>query len=897
MFRPAAHLALLAAAALLCAPGMRAADASDPLQTAISNLQHGNFPAAEQQLRAQLRLHPADARLLSLIGVALDGQKKYAEAEDFHRRAAAAAPRSAEVLDNQGNHFLAAGDEKNAREAYRNAVAADPADATANLNLARFALRTQDGAEALGYLNRLPPDRQKAPQVAVLMAESLYLAHKNAEADAVVDRLTAAAKADPSLAYSLGMALGSAGQFDKSETFLSTALSAAPTDFNLLYHVGVAASRAGHNERALEAIDAALREQPDSVDALYAEAWAEEGLGKRTAAIPPLVHALKLAPRRADIQKLLAIVTSELKAWHDAADAWNRYLELVPGDEEARRERGLAVARTGQFEEGEADIDWYLERHPDDATGHYELGLALLDEDQTRALSELDKAVSLKPDFAEARSTRGSVYYQQGKADVALADLEFAAAHLPSDAVTLDRLGQAYAALDRSADAVKALSEAVKLDPSDSTMQLHYARALADSGRTKEYEAAMDRFRQMDSARKSAVPAGFVDYLGMTPEERRANYRQRVEETIAKNPTDGPAQLRDLQLELDDGHMDRAADAARRIAALKPDPALFSDAGRALLGSNQNALAKDLLQRAMAAAPAPSPDLQLDLAIAVFRADGAAAGLARLDDMPETGRDGDYYLARAQMLNAAGKRDEAASSLEMALRASPKRADLYWQTAAVLTADRKSADALKLLDRAAAGLPDAREIPLAKAIVLELSGQTVEASKAMEAVRVRWPEWPAVWVARGIALNTQGDFVQASQSLQTAASLGARGAEAYYYLADSLLRGQPAQVEAAAKASAQALALAPSDPWLQVLAGRVALQKGNHQGAVGLFEQATRLRPEWALPHKLLAQAYQALGRKDEAAAELRKAQSSSVKDESPAYLAELFQSIPPNDW
>ena len=43
-------------------------------------------------LRAELERRPGDPWVLSLLGVALDNQKKIAEAEEFHRSAVAASP-------------------------------------------------------------------------------------------------------------------------------------------------------------------------------------------------------------------------------------------------------------------------------------------------------------------------------------------------------------------------------------------------------------------------------------------------------------------------------------------------------------------------------------------------------------------------------------------------------------------------------------------------------------------------------------------------------------------------------------------------------------------------------------------------------------------------------------
>ena len=141
-----------------------------------------------------------------------------------------------------------------------------------------------------------------------------------------------------------------------------------------------------------------------------------------------LAEAAKIAPRRADVQRLIAVTTGELQANEDSAAAWDRYAALAPNDDTARRERGFARTHMRQFDTGIADLEWYIARHPDDPVGYYELGLAQSMNDPTKGLSSLDKALQLKPDFVEARSARGALYYLQGKPEAAVPDLEAAAA-------------------------------------------------------------------------------------------------------------------------------------------------------------------------------------------------------------------------------------------------------------------------------------------------------------------------------------------------------------------------------------------------------------------------------------------------------------------------------------
>ena len=587
--------------------------------------------------------------------------------------------------------------------------------------------------------------------------------------------------------YSAGMMLARAGHYEQAEAFLARALAAAPGDFKVLYNLGVAASFAGHHERAREVLETALRQQPQNVDVFYSLAYVEVALKRKEVALGRLAQAARLAPQRADIQKLLAIVTGDLGAFADSLAAWERYLKLEPNDELARRERGYTAACLGQFEQGAAELEWFLARHPNDEVGQYYLGLVRSEADPAQALAHLDKALAVKPDFVEARAARGSLYYRQGKPEAAVTDLEAVVALRPDNVLNLDKLGQTYLALDRPADAVRILRRAAQLAPDDSRIQLHFGRALAEAGETAESKLAMDRFRQLGPRKKPIVPPGLVEYLSLTPEEQRADYGARVEKAVAKDPSDAAAQERYLQLLFEDGKWDQAAATARRLAALR----------------------------------GPSADVNLDLAIATFHAAGASAALPLMDRLPEAERSGDYYLARAHMLDALGRPQEAIAALNQALGAAPKRPDLYQQAAAFLTKNGELPEALRVLDQAVRSLPQNREILLRKATTLELANETKEAVRVLNQIQNRWPEWHAGWVAQGVILATHQRLEEARQALETAVALGARSPEAYYYLADCTLRSAPKRTDAAEAAIRQALKVAPSDPWIRSLARRI----------------------------------------------------------------------------
>ncbi len=690
---------------------------ADAVADAVAALERGDLSSAEQMLRAELRAHPNEVAGLDVLGVVLDKEKKYAEADAVYREAISLPAPSPGLLNNYGNHLLATGKLIEARPIFQRVLALDPTHVNARVQLARISLEKKSGSEALKYLDHLPAEAQRSTDIRILRMEALYLLHRHKEADTLLADVSATAKSDPRISFSLGTALASSKQYDKAETFFSNALDAAPANFDVLYNLGLAASHAGHNERAREVLQAALAQQPGDVDVLYDLGAVDAALNRKDTALELLVKAAQLAPERADVQLLLARTTAEMGYFGDAIGAWNRYLKLVPADDVARRERGFAETALGvNAKIGLEDIEWFVRKHPNDPVGHYELGVVESGTNASDALAQFDRALILKPDFVAAHVGRALLNYRQGKVAAALPDLEFAAGRDPNNATILDRLGQIYLALDRTPDAVRVLRKAAELAPRDSITLMHLGRALLKAGQKQEASAVMAKFRELGPDRAVAHPAGLIDFLSLSPEEQFAQYRAGVERTVRSNPNNADAQLQLLKLSLHDGNADQAASVSRRIIALKPELAILAEAAGALLAAEQYSSAKEFVEQAIALA-GPVGDLPLDLAIATSHIVTTEAGLAQMDRIPEAQRNGDYYLARAIMLDAAARSADAVSAVNQALSKAPTRAQLYRQAAQVLIRNHHSREASQLLDEAARVLPDDPEIALMRTSV------------------------------------------------------------------------------------------------------------------------------------------------------------------------------------
>jgi len=248
-----------------------------------------------------------------------------------------------------------------------------------------------------------------------------------------------------------------------------------------------------------------------------------------------------------------------------------------------------------------------------------------------------------------------------------------------------------------------------------------------------------------------------------------------VEKAVREHPEDPIAQLQYLKLSLEEGQADQAAAAARTIANLKTSAAVMADAGSALLEARQYAQARELLEKAAAADP--SANLDLDLAIVVFQTAGAVEGLHRLERVPASQRGAAYHLARARMLDSAGKPEDAIPEMNRAIEASPKDPVLYWQAAVILMHTQRGTEAAALLAKAEQSMPQEPLVPVIRATLLESAGQTEEALQLLAAVRRRWPELAAAWVAAGMIQAAHQRNEEARKALETAVSLGASSPE------------------------------------------------------------------------------------------------------------------------
>lgn len=888
---------LVSLLAWLCHPQCLPAQDQPPraLQEEIAaDLRQGRLVEAETALRAILSEHPRDAASLGLLAAILDQQGKHAEAQGYYERALAAGPASVWLLNNFGNHYLAAGETNRAREQYLHVLALEPRHRNANLQLARIAVEGRNGAEALRCLGRLGGPPAEAV-VELLRAQALHWAGDSKAALVLFDRIETEAAGDPQALFSVGMALVQTEHYERAENAFSKVLQIAPADFDTLHNLGVAAARAGHPERAQVALEAALRQQPDDVSTLaeLGKLFAARKEFGRAAVL--LDRAAKLAPARPDIALVLAQALNDGGYYGDSALAYDRYVSLRPDDDTARRERAFVYGRTGQrIDEAVAEMQWYLRKHPRDPVGHYEFAFTLAVRDRQLALEHLATAVKLKAGYAAALYLRAGIFLQLGNAADALQDLLAVAKQYPDNVRALDQLGLIYLTLDRPRDAEGVLRRAASLAPDDHVVLTHLGRALMASGREAEAKAVLDKSaKSSPPKRRSARAPVLLELLSLSLSEQRARALKSLRLAVARRPEDAGARLLLGEALLDESAAGEAPQVFRELLEMAPDARTAAEAGKALLLHRQYNLARSFLERAVAGQPAA----YLDLALATYHSEGPQAALSVAESVPEAQRGGDYYLLLAQILDELGRRSPAFEALERAGRLAVTRTDLTVEAALLLLRRHEDQRALGLLEHAERTLPGQPELLLARAVVLELLGKPAAASPLLKRLQGAWPEWDLPYFLEGAMLVSNSRYSEARQLLETAVALGGRSAELYYCLAEAIAGADPGHPETAYDAVSTSLSLRPDYARARALAGRLLFEQGRLDTALEQLRESIRLDGNLAHTHEILARVYAKAGSEPESRTELAIAER--LRDhgapEVPRLLRELL--LAPSVW
>jgi len=271
----------------------------------------------------------------------------------------------------------------------------------------------------------------------------------------------------------------------------------------------------GQRSQAVALLHDLVRSDPHNADArlLLGSVLMEQG--ERSESIAQLEEAVRLRPKSAEAQNALGEAYNLFGELKSARPAFERAVAIDPAFAQARVNLASVLLQAG---DGERALQ-HLERaitlfgnKPDAAYPHYlRAKLYVEKRDTAKAVSDLERAVALRPDFGEAWSDLGEARKALFDEDGALQALRRAVESSPDDAVAQTRLGLNLLNRGKAHEAIVPLQHAAGLDPNNQSTLNALQLALRKDGQPEQADSVKRRLaellRDKDNADQKLVSA------------------------------------------------------------------------------------------------------------------------------------------------------------------------------------------------------------------------------------------------------------------------------------------------------------------------------------------------------------------------------------------------------
>ncbi|MEO5753816.1 MAG: tetratricopeptide repeat protein, partial [Chthoniobacterales bacterium] len=350
------------------------------------------------------------------------------------RKALTLAPGDASVVKDAADYFAASQQVAEAIPLYLRVLELQPNDSNAREKLATGFMLTNQRGKAIGMLQEIIQAHPENYQTYELLARVL-----EEDAKALLEEK----KPDQAKA-----------EFAKAAANYEQSLLINPAQPDSYLHLGeLLLGRVRDNDRAVRVMREARRHFPNS---------------------PQMTYLLAIALREAK-QEQEAVATFE-EALHES-EANGQEI----GNDRFFFEYGAAADRAGLYEKAAELFKRAIELDPADAAQTYNY-LGFMWADQNIHLDEAEiyikRAIAAEPDNGAFLDSLGWLHYRQGNYEQALAELLNAAQELKEeDPTVFEHLGDTYAILNRTTEALDYWQRSLKLDQTNKKVAAKIAEA------------------------------------------------------------------------------------------------------------------------------------------------------------------------------------------------------------------------------------------------------------------------------------------------------------------------------------------------------------------------------------------------------------------------------------
>lgn len=716
---------------------------------------------------------------------------------------------------------------------YRQAVEIRPTEPQAYVSLADLYRSQGDVVEAEGLLRR-----------AVTLAPAsgtawLALAHhqwSQGDLSAAGDSFERAVSVDPAnlpARAELGAFQWKQGRFDEAERTFRAAIAANAADPLGYVHLGRLLQARGDFAGARGILLAGTRANPGDGATLNELGDFYFQRGETELAFATFRRAIQVDPARTDAYLSLASAYFNAGLLADAEAAARLAIQVDASDGRAYALLGDFERAAGRLNSAEAFYRTGTELDPSHLANYAGLGglftqLGRADD----ALAVYDSAVSLQPGSSDALLLKGDHLRSRGQWQAAMALYESARDLNRGSVAPWLALGEAYRGRVDYTRAADAFQQAARLEPGSPDGGLALARLQQAQAR-------------IDEALRSFGAAAALDHT-------------RVEAWLAAG-----------ELHAARGDADDAAGAFEHAIRLRPaDPAGYLGAGQFHQAQGEVERATSLLEAAVKVAPASGPAWQAlgDARLAQGDIAGArAAYQTAVERMPGYAPG---HLALGDLWRAQGEKQKAVSEYRAAIAVDASDPDGYVSLGQWLQSQALFEDAESQLKAGTEAVPGSGSVWVAWGSFLASRNRPGEAIAALEQaieieptflggytrpVQTGFLSQPLMGLAQ--VHQSLAQFPEAEAVLRRALEVDASAPDAHVGLA--ALYVQTNRPSDANEILEDALGVIPGSPFVLMMAGDVALWRGNLTHAVEQYTHAASLQPGIVEPYLALADAYE----------------------------------------
>ena len=349
------------------------------------------------------------------------------------------------------------------------ALLAVPAKAD-ELQTARELLRQENYREAEGALRQAVQNPNLAPEANYLWYQSL---RARGEPDRAVRKLALAAELAEGRAdwrLESGLYLTELGRYDEAMEEYVRALTVDPSFAAAHAALARAFLQKGMKGAAEMQLRQAVRTDPRAQGnwALLAELLTDRGVPLE--ALRTAQDGLARSPDSVILTRALAEVYENLRETSKALETYERLAQLAPTDARAQLSIGRLYRLAGDHKKSLAALRKAAALAPGDPDPHVEIAWVYAEQPKRAALAQrsAERALRLKPDYAEAVAAKGWALHKLGQEQEAIELLTAAATkapEMPASPAAMYHLGLIAKSRDNSEEAAKWFRQVLATDP------------------------------------------------------------------------------------------------------------------------------------------------------------------------------------------------------------------------------------------------------------------------------------------------------------------------------------------------------------------------------------------------------------------------------------------------